>query len=205
MVLPQRRRITGIVENEPYYYVDFPEKQVRCIFLMSSHQENGEQCYGMYKKQADWLSTDALQAPDGWKILLFSHVHPGPVGYSKENIEEFVGLLWAFQEKTRFTSEVFSADFRNATSAKLAALFVGHSHVDWVEQPGRLPCPAVMIGSNCVHMPSAEKGWPMPDGAEVPRRIYGTVTEDLWDVVVVKDDGIHTVRFGAGEDRFIAF
>lgn len=206
MVAPQRDRITGIVENQPYYYVDFPDHQVRCICLMSSYREKGEQYYGFYKEQMDWLSQNALQAPDGWRILLFCHIYPGqisPYSYTKDNVEEFIGLLHAFQRKESFTSPVFSGDFRQSTTAKLAALFVGHSHADWVQLPGRLPCPVVMIGCNHVHMPTLDPDWPIPADGSVAHREYDTVTEDLWDMVVLQEDVLRTVRFGAGEDRTI--
>lgn len=206
MVAPQRQRITGIVENEPYYYVDFPEKKVRCICLMSSFREKGEKYYGFCPEQSRWLAREALLAPDGWQILLFSHIYPGPISRwygTKENNDTFVRLLTAFQNKTTFVSPELSADFGNAGTARLAALFVGHSHADWVEQPGKIPCPVVMIGCNHVHMPTDEPDWPIPDGSTVARRAYGTVTQDLWDVAVLGEKQLHTVRFGAGDDRCI--
>lgn len=206
MVATQKERITGIVENEPYYYVDFPAKRVRCICLMSSYRENGERYLGFCPKQSKWLAQEALLAPDGWQILLFSHIYPGSISPwypPKENNDEFARLLTAFQNKTQFVSPEFSADFSTAGTAKLVALFAGHSHADWVELPDRLPCAVVMVGCNHVHMPTDEPDWPLPEGSTVARRAYDTVTEDLWDLAVLGKDAIHTVRFGAGEDRCI--
>ena len=44
-----------------------------------------------------------------------------------------------------------------------------------------------------------------PEGSWTYDRQQGTVTEDLWDVMVVHTDcaGIDFVRFGAGEDRHV--
>jgi len=204
----QKDRITGCVKNEPYYYVDFADVKVRAICLMSNYREDGKDYYGVYKEQVDWLAQDALLAPDGWHILLFTHIGPveglGYVSHSNDNITEFAAFLTAFQNKEKFASSVFSVDFRNAGTAKIVAMFVGHGHTDWILKPGILPCYLVETGSSLSHMPKRET-WTMPADAVVPKREYNTVTEDIWDAVVFNPQKgtLDMIRFGAGDDRHI--
>ena len=210
MVEPIKDKISGYKEGEMYYYVDFPESSVRAICLMSNSRE-GEQGehknYGIYPEQVEWLVNDALKAPNGWSILLFSHIYPANDGISsarQDNVEEFAGLLKAFQNKEKFESEIFSGDFRNHRDAKIVAMFVGHGHVDWLHGPDKLPFWVVETGSNHVHVPE-RSDWNMPDDAVVPPREYDTVTEDLWDAVIYnpKKKTIDVIRFGSGNDRHI--
>lgn len=208
MVEFQRDKITGLVPDEPYFYVDFEASKVRAICMMSNYREGEHKNYGIYPKQVEWMVNDALKAPDGWSILLFSHIYPVNAGVdsaTQDNTEEFAGLMRAFQNKEKFESEVFSGDFtRGYGDAKIAAMFVGHGHVDWLSPPDALPFYVVETGSNHVHVPD-RSNWRMPDDAVVPPREYDTVTEDLWDAVVYnpKKGSIDVIRFGSGEDRHI--
>ncbi len=210
MVEPVKDKLSGYREGEMYFYVDFPESSVRAICLMSNFRdgEKGEhKNYGIYPEQVEWLVNDALKVPNGWSILLFSHIYPANIGVdsaTQDNTEEFAELLKAFQNKEKFESEVFSGDFRGYSDAKIVAMFVGHGHVDWLRAPKELPFWTIETGSNHVHEPTPDN-WRMPNDAVVPRREYGTVTEDLWDTVVYnpKKKTIDIIRFGSGEDRHI--
>ena len=209
MVAFQKNKISGYVPEEPYYYVDFPETKIRAVCMMSNYGDSTGNHTGIYREQMEWFASDALLAPDGWNILLFTHVPPVKVkgirDAGQDNLEEFAGFLWAFARKEHFESPVFSGDFRQTGSAKIAAMFVGDSHVDWILEPGILPFPVIELGANHVHMPHRESDWPMPKGSSAPDRAYDTVTEDLWDAVVF-NPGAHTIdliRFGAGEDRHV--
>lgn len=207
MVEPFKNKISGYQKGEPYFYVDFPESRVRAICLMSNYREGNHKNYGIYPKQVEWLVENALNVPNEWSILLFSHIYPANIGVGsaiQDNTEEFAGLLTAFQNKEKFESEVFSGDFRNSGNAKIVAMFVGHGHVDWVHAPDILPFWVVETGSNHVHVPE-RSSWDMPDDAVVPPREYNTVTEDLWDAVVYnpKKKTIDVIRFGSGEDKHI--
>lgn len=203
----QKEKITGYVKDEPYYYVDFPDARVRAICLMSNYKDNDEVYYGVYPEQVNWLKNDALLAPDDWNILLFSHICTLGLyeTYPQDNMEAFVGFLRAFQEKKQFHSEIFAADFSQAPNARIAAMFVGHTHADWIEPSGDAPFPVIGTGSSFVHMP--ERGaWKMPANSTVPLREYDSVSEDLWDTVIFNPNKstMDIIRFGAGEDRHIA-
>ena len=68
--------------DKPYYYIDFPEYRTRMIFMCSSFYEFDpenllyERYPGFDLKQLAWLKNKALQADEGWRILLFSHAMP---------------------------------------------------------------------------------------------------------------------------------
>lgn len=68
--------------DKPYYYGDFPEQRTRLIFLCSERYEyNGpgklfQKYHTFGLEQLAWLKEQALQAPEGWNVLLFSHAIP---------------------------------------------------------------------------------------------------------------------------------
>lgn len=206
MVTCQSRKINGLVKDEPYYYVDFPAAKVRAVCMMSNYPGADDVYYGIYPDQVAWLAGDALLAPDGWGILIFTHICPFALyeTYGQDNLEEFAQVITAFQRKTTYRSNVFSVDFRNAPNSTVVAVFTGHGHVDWIALPGKNPVPVIETASNHVHMPTRDT-WKMPSDCSVPQREYGTLTEDLWDTVIYnpRKGTIDLIRFGAGEDRHI--
>ncbi len=208
MIEPNRESITKTVKNEPYYYVDFPENSVRAIVLMSNYLEDGHKNYGIYSEQVAWLRDEALLAPSGYTIFLFSHIFPQNIGIDsakKDNVDEFSAFLRAFNNREKNDCEKFPSDFSNLkTDAKIEALFVGHGHVDWIARPSALPFWTIETGANHVHVPS-RANWKMPEDCTVAERAYQTVTEDLFDTVVwnPKERTLDIIRFGAGEDRKI--
>ena len=208
MVAPQKARITGYVPDKAYYYVDYPAQKLRAICMMSSHTDETGSHQGIYQEQVEWLASDALRVPAGWKILLFTHIYPEAEPYycskQNENAQEFAKFLWAFQNKTVSPSELFPGDFRDAGDGEIVAMFFGHGHTDWVVAPGFLPFYGIETGSDLVHVPQAGS-WRLPEGCSVAPRQRETVTEALWDVVVYnpRKGCLDFVRFGSGEDRHI--
>ena len=75
----------------------------------------------------------------------------------------------------------------------------GHNHGEQIYRERLFPI--VSLGCNKMEDFKREK----PEGSWTYDRQQGTVTEDLWDVMVVHTDcaGIDFVRFGAGEDRHV--
>ena len=59
--------------------------------------------------------------------------------------------------------------------------------------------PIVSIGSNKLEDFKGKK----PQGAWTYNRQQGTVTQDLWDVLVVKENQLSFIRYGSGGDRTI--
>lgn len=207
LVAFQKERIRGFVEDEPYYYVDFSKERVRAVCMLSSFRNQGKNRYGIFPDQVEWLKNDALIVPEGWSILLFTHIYPvnGYDTIDYENAEDFALFLRAFQRREKLDKGLFPADFTGHHGGRIAAMFTGHGHIDLIEAPGALPFCMVETGSSFVHEPTASEDWPLPKGCTVASRTYGDATEDLWDVVIF-DPGRNTldiIRFGAGEDRHV--
>lgn len=203
----RKERITGFVEDESFYYVDFPEKKVRAVCMLSSFRDGEKNRYGIFPDQVEWLKTDALLVPEDWSILLFTHIYPvkGYDSSNQENTEDFARFLHAFQKGEKLETGRFPADFTGHRGGKIAAMFTGHGHVDLIVPPGALPFYMAETGSSFVHEPTSSEGWHLPQGCSVASRAYGDVTEDLWDMVVYNpaEKNLDFIRFGAGEDRHI--
>ena len=69
-------------ENQSYYYVDFPQKKIRLIFLCSFLTQIDEENRHFVKvptidiEQARWFKNEALNLPAGWTTVIFSNTVP---------------------------------------------------------------------------------------------------------------------------------
>ena len=79
------------------------------------------------------------------------------------------------------------------------AYVCGHNHADQIFYEKRFPI--VALGCNKCEYFKDKK----PEGSCTYERRVGTVSQDLWDVMVVnpEENRIDFVRFGAGEDKII--
>ena len=196
------------VENEGYFYVDFPDKKVRAVCLMDSWVEDleKENFFGYSKKQLQWISNTALDIPEGYKVLIFCHIMPESERNINKlvNIEDLAGIFNAFCEKGKYKSENVCADFTDRNDGELVAMFGGHSHVQWSDYVGDIPILQIQTPSNLIHMPQYEASWAanLPEGWISVERELNTLSEDLWDTVIydTKKNKIYVIRFGAGED-----
>ena len=186
-----------------YYYVDFPEKKVRAICLMSSYHDGNGSYFGYDKPQLEWLCKEALMVPQGYKILVFSHISPIDVPSRKlDNVSDFRGVFEAYKNRTSFEGNRITVDFSDA-KGELVAHFGGHTHADWVAEKGAFPMRVIETASNLPHY--AENDWKIQQGA-ISRMRNGNEndkTADLWDTVVydMKKNTLEIIRFGSGEDR----
>ena len=196
------------VENEGYFYVDFPNKKVRAVCLMDSCKEEftGTNFLGYYPKQLQWLADTALNIPEGYKVIVFCHI----MLETKRNIDrltnsnDLAGIFNAFCEKGKYESENVSADFTHRNEGEIVALFGGHGHVRWAGRVGDIPFLQIQTPSNLMHMPQYEESWcaNLPEDWESVEREMHTLSEDLWDTVIynTKENKMYVIRFGAGED-----
>lgn len=85
------------------------------------------------------------------------------------------------------------------TGKKILAYVHGHNHGEQIYRERLFPI--VSLGCNKMEDFQDKK----PAGSWTYCRQQGTVTEDLWDVMIVHRDhsGIDFVRFGAGEDKHV--
>ena len=199
-----------------YYYVDNKAQKTRFIVLNSNFsgeyvadgdciaQNNrfSTSCYG--QEQLDWLANVALDMPNGYDAIIFSHVPPN-ITYTVDKIQ-LIGIINAFCRKSVYsgsynvgvdgwTNNKVNVDFTDA-EGEIIAMFSGHVHQDTVDTT-TLDCPLITIIS---------AGAPVNEG-ESPERTFGTDTETSFDVVTInkKTRTIYCTRIGAGEDRIIKY
>lgn len=90
--------------------------------------------------------------------------------------------------------------------------FSGHCHWDYMAKHANYYETTTCLGN---YLPSfdAEDGTPTssyrtpPDGAVMRGRTAGTLTQGLWDAIVINPDSkkVSMIRFGAGEDRVFSY
>lgn len=171
----------------PRQFADFPEKKIRMVFLTSFEPEK-EDPYGFSAEEISWLEQTLKDTPEGFGILVFSHVPPGrektrwkePIRGSREVME----LL-----------ERYDREHRGA----VLGVFYGHDHRDHVESAGSVP----VIGVGCAKLEDRVRT-PLHSGEF--SRISGTVSQELLDVMLVRSREKRTelIRYGAGENRIVA-
>ena len=173
--------------NKAYYYVDNDEYKLRMYFLYSFDQTQ-EIRYGFPKEEVDWLSDTLPGTPSGYKIIVFSHVPPLPQIHfwsdAIRNGDELIAVL---------------EDYHTSHNNCVMAYVHGHNHADQV-YTGKM-FPIIGVGCNKLEDFKDKK----PDGSFTPDRKRNTVSQDLWDVMIVsaKENKIDFIRFGAGENRYV--
>lgn len=172
--------------EKPWYYVDFPAQRLRVLFLYSFDYLEQVR-YGFPPEELDWVRNTLESMAEGWAALVCSHVPPLPeIHYWSDQIrngEELMGILESYHR----------------TGRKILAYVHGHNHGEQIYTKRLFPI--VSLGCNKMEDFQDKK----PAGSWTYCRRQGTVTEDLWDVMIVHADhaGIDFVRFGAGEDKHI--
>lgn len=173
--------------QKPWYHVDFEKQSLRCLFLHSfNHRESIR--YGFPEEEVAWVKDTLSATPVGYRVLVFAHVPllPKMHFWSKEirNSSEMLGVLEAYVQQ----------------GGRILAYIHGHNHADQICREKSFPI--VSIGcAKCEDFKNKK-----PEGAVTYDRKPGTVTQELWDVMVVdvEDGKIDFVRFGAGEDRTVS-
>lgn len=170
----------------PYYYVDYPADNLRCLFL-PSFDYNEPLRYGFSEETIVWLK-DTLESMNGGNVLVFSHEAPFAEldywSYLIRNGDRLVEVLEEYNKRDEY---------------HILGYFYGHVHADSIYEGCSFPI--VSIGCNKLEYFTDKK----PQGAVTPKRIPDTVTQDLWDTMIIdmEMECIHMLRFGAGEDRII--
>lgn len=169
-----------------WYYVDRPDLKLRILFLTSfDHREKVR--YGFPEKELEWVERTLAVTPDGYSVLVFAHVPPLPaIHYWSDEIrngEELINIM----------------ESHNRSGHRIMAYVHGHNHADQIY--GKRDFPIISLGCNkCEYFVDKK-----PEGAVAYERKPGTVSQDLWDVMVInpEEDKIDFIRFGAGEDKHI--
>ena len=173
--------------KEPWYAVDFDKSKTRCVFLQTFDPTRKVR-YGFASQEVRWLKKTLRATPEGYKVIVFSHLPLfAEIHYWSDtllNEKRIISVLRTFDQ---------------ARGGGVLAYVHGHSHVDQIYR--KLAFPDVSIG--CAKFEDFEEC--KPAGSTTPHRAFGDVSQDLWDVVVVKpeSDVIDFIRFGAGDDRHV--
>lgn len=172
--------------QKPWYCIDFERQRLRCLFLHSfNHREKIR--YGFPMEEVEWVKKTLSQTSDTYSVLVFSHVPllPEMHFWTKEirNSGEMLNVLEEYVQQ----------------GGKILAYIHGHNHADQINYEKNFPI--VSIGcAKCEDFKDKK-----PEGAVTYDRKMGTLTQELWDVMVVdvKNAKLDFVRFGAGEDRTV--
>lgn len=166
------------------YYKDFPELELRCIFLNAN--TTGQ--YGYSYDTCNWFDEVVEDSP--YRFLVFTHISPAPEHNLKASLGDIPG-------NTRISETCQNSD-------KFIMLFSGHNHYDATFTEPFMAC---SVNNQKFENNSGYGSSYWPAGAVNPKRTLGNATEDCFDVVVVRPGSkkINLVRFGAGEDRALEY
>lgn len=183
----EMRRLYLPEEERLWYLRDESNRQLRMIFLDSFDPEKKLR-YGFAEEELDWLEKVLAEVPCDWHTVIFSHVPPVPrLHYWSDDIrgsQRLTAILRRYQRRT---------------GNKLLGFIHGHNHADQMDF--REGFPIISIGcSKCEYFTDKK-----PAGAIAYKRELHTVTQELWDVLLIspEESRLDFVRFGAGEDRSI--
>lgn len=167
----------------PYYYTDY-HTGIRCIFL-NSYDNNEKIRYGFDQEQINWLETVLQSSPEGYAVLVFSHDAPlARLDYWSEVIRNGEVLLAVLEDHQQKYDNIL-------------AYIHGHAHSDYVYRERLFPI--ISIGcAKCEDMQEKKA-----EGFITEKRELGTVTQELWDTLIISPDKrkLDLVRFGAGRNR----
>lgn len=180
-----------VAEDEQYGYKDFNQYGLRVIFLDALQGANGHSNadWGYSDAELAWFASDALNTQN--QVVIFSHM-----GFTKEY------SAYNYQVKN-------GAEMRQAVESFIAnggicaGLFHGHTHWDYIGQYSQTNG-FKEVSTGCGRMQSGyPSGSYIPEGATAQSREANTVTQELWDIIVIKPESrsVNMIRFGAGNNR----
>ncbi len=183
--MEEQRALFGLTRE--YYYRDFALQKIRCLFL-SSYDADTPVRYGFSDEEVEWVKETLDATPTGYKVLIFSHEAPLDIlDYWARIIRNGKKLVQVLEE------------YNAREDAQILAYIHGHTHAEHVYRGSSFPI--ISIGCNkCEYFPDKK-----PEGSHAYERVPATVTQDLWDVLMVDSENecLRFVRFGAGEDRVV--
>lgn len=170
-----------------YYYSDFESVFIRCIFLTSFDYKEKTR-YGFSEAELKWIKETLKSTPNGYSIVIFSHVPPLDVlDYWSDTIRngnKLIEILEAYDSKE---------------GNNIMAFIHGHTHADYVYEERLFPI--ISIGcSKCEYFTDKK-----PKGSLTQERSLNAVIQELWDAVIINpsENKIDFIRFGAGKNRTV--
>lgn len=179
--------------NNLYWYKDIPSFGLRFICL-DSHlggDTNGlGSSWGYPTEEIEWVRDVALETTN--QVVFLSHI-PLTQAYNYGNSEVDNA------ESLRTVIEEFKAN-----GGAVVGFFHGHTHWDFIGMKNADSFNEISTGCSYATKPNFSY---VVDGAVLNERENGTVTEDLWDIVIIQPEErrVKMIRFGAGDDREISY
>lgn len=171
----------------PWYYVD-AAPDLRLLFLTCFCADERIR-YGFDEEELQWVEDTLRRTPEGCSLIIFCHDAPlAELDYWSFTIRNGDRLL-----------EILEAYNGQRGGHRIMGYFHGHAHADHICTDAGFPI--VSVGcAKCEYFEEKK-----PPGFTVFERKPDTVTQELWDTMVIdrKREKIHLVRFGAGEDRTV--
>lgn len=182
-------RLGGGTKDGLDYFVDVPAYSVRMIFL-ASFDDRACIRYGYTHEQLCWVKDTLYSAEPGTRFLIFSHGAPLAKldywSFHVRNGEELLDILEGCNAKDEY---------------QIAGFFYGHTHADYIFEECSFP--VISVGCAKLEYFVDKK----PKGATAWQRRADSVTQELWDSVLIdfEKQKLKLVRFGAGDDREASF
>lgn len=170
----------------PYYYVDYSAARLRTVFL-NAYDNDAVPRYGFDAPQIEWLGRVLNSTPKNYTILVFAHDAP-------------LAELDFWSDTIRGGDELMRVcEGHQKSVGNILAYIHGHTHADYIYTERAFPIASIGC-AKCEDMTDKKP----PGSVTQPRRL-GTVSQELWDVLIVKPQKwrIECIRFGAGENRQI--
>ena len=170
----------------PYYFVDFSSTNLRAVFL-NAYDNNVKPRYGFDVPQIAWLEKVLHDTPKNYTILLFAHDAPlAELDFWSDVIRGGDELMHVCEEHQK-------------KDGNILAYIHGHTHADYIYTGRAFPIASIGC-AKCEDMTDKK-----PPGSFTQLRCLGTISQELWDVLIVKPQArrIECIRFGAGTNRQI--
>lgn len=191
-----RHTNTKVVKNgiANYGYYDIDSLKIRVVMLDNLETDtiygSDVVTMGYSSEQVGWVRDVALDTE--YQVIFFAHS----------------GVTGAFNYRT--IQQVNGVELRNVIESFIAnggvviGMFHGHTHWDYIGKHSDTNgfYEISTASGNCTKITTPEI-----EGAVCPERTKGTVTQELWDLVIVKPISrtVKMIRFGAGDDRTFSY
>ena len=173
--------------DDPDYCIDYPEQRLRMIFLDSFDPQRKDR-YGFSEDTVRRFGSMLEQAPEEFRILVFSHVPP-------------LAKLHVWSDGLLRSGEMLSLlqRFRTKRGGTVLGWIHGHNHADQIDTS--VGFPIVSVGCSKLEAFPEHK----PAGSVTRMRRLGEPSQELWEVLVVHacSRDFDLIRYGAGIDRYV--
>ena len=189
------------LSNYSAWYKDIPWLGLRVIgldYLMDDSTYADHSYWGFTTEQIEWVRDTALNTSN--QVVFFSH---GPCtteyGYGRD------GVPTTIQNGDTLRGVIESFILNGGT---VVGFFHGHTHWDFIGQYSQTNgFKEVSTGRSVMDTWTSANITYSPQGAVFVEKTADTVTQELWDVIVIKPQSrsVSIIRYGAGNDRAFTY